>query len=238
MTVTFELRDGVAWVTLNRPEVLNALNLQMRDDLWALLDVLELDPEVRVVVFRGAGQAFCSGADLNDFGTAPSYVESRRGRAERDLWGRIARLDKPLIAAIHGYALGAGLELSLLCDFRIAAAGARLGLPEVGLGYLPTAGGSQTLPRIVGPGRALDLILTGDSVTAERAFELDLLHEVVPGDALQPAAEALARRLASTPVPALRATKRAVLDGLDLDLARGLYNEALLGARLYAAGAA
>ena len=230
----FDLHYGIAWVTLNRPAVLNALNLEMRDELWALLDVLELDPDVRVVVFRGAGTAFSSGADLNDFGTAPSYVEARRGRTERDLWGRLARLDKPLIAAIHGYALGAGLELALLCDFRIAAEDARLGLPEVGLGYLPSAGGSQTLPRIIGPGRALELILTGDPVTAERALELDLVHDVVPRDQLYPVAEVLARRLASAPNEAMRLTKRAVSEGLDLDLARGMRLEAMLGARLHA----
>jgi enoyl-CoA hydratase/3-hydroxypropionyl-coenzyme A dehydratase len=232
VTVLLELLRGVARVTLNRPEVLNALNLQMRDDLWALLDVLELDQEVRVVVFNGAGTAFCSGADLNDFGTAPSFIEARRGRIERDLWGRLAHLDKPLIAAVHGYALGAGLELALLCDFRIAATDARLGLPETGLGYLPTAGGSQTLPRVIGPGHALDLILTGDPVSAGRALELDLVHTVVPRDELSATAEVLAARLASFSPPAVRAAKRALVEGTDLALALGLRLEAVLGARL------
>jgi enoyl-CoA hydratase/carnithine racemase len=232
MTVLFDVRDGVAHVTLNRPVVLNALNLQMRDDLWALLDVIEIDQDVRVVVFKGAGAAFCSGADLNDFGTAPSFIEARRGRAERDLWGRIARLDKPLIASIHGYALGAGLELALLCDFRIAATDARLGLPETGLGYLPTAGGSQTLPRAIGPARALDLILTGDPVSADRALELDLVHAVVPRDELSATAEVLAARLASFSPPAVRAAKRALIEGIDIELALGLRLEAVLGARV------
>jgi enoyl-CoA hydratase/carnithine racemase len=232
MTVLFELRDGVAEVTLNRPQVLNALNLQMRDDLWALLDVLELDGEARVVVFKGAGTAFCSGADLNDFGTAPSFIEARRGRIERDLWGRLAHLDKPLIAAVHGYALGAGLELALLCDFRIAATDARLGLPETGLGYLPTAGGSQTLPRAIGSARALDLILTGDPVSADRALELDLVHAVVPREELNATAERLAARLASCSPAVVRAAKRAVIEGIDLDLARGMRLEAVLGAAI------
>ena len=231
MTLLFDLEDGVARVTLNRPRVLNALNLEMRDDLWALLDVIELDHDIRAVLFRGAGSAFCSGADLNDFGTAPSYVESRRGRAERDVWGRIARLDKPLIAAIHGYALGAGLELAMLCDFRIAAEDARLGLPEVGLGYLPSAGGSQTLPRLIGPGPAFDLILTGDPVSALRALELGVVNQVVPAGELETVAGALALRLAAMPAGPLRRLKRAVIEGLDLGLQTGLRLEAALAGR-------
>src|SRR3972149_6840331 len=144
-TVLHERRDGVAWVTFNRPDVLNALNLQARDELWATLDAIELDPEVRVVVFRGAGErAFSAGADISEFGTAPSFDAARRARLERDLWGRIARLEKPLIAAVHGFALGAGCELALLCDLRLASEDARLGLPEVALAYIPTAGGTQT----------------------------------------------------------------------------------------------
>src|SRR5205814_5641748 len=113
-TVLLDQRDGIAWVTFNRPAVLNALNLRMRDDLWAVLDIVDLDPEIRIVVFNGAGdRAFSAGADISEFGTAPSYVDARRARLERDLWGRLARTAKPLIAAIHGFALGAGFELSL-----------------------------------------------------------------------------------------------------------------------------
>jgi enoyl-CoA hydratase/carnithine racemase len=187
---------------------------------------------VRVVVLRGAGSSFCSGADINDFGTAPSYVDSRRGRRELDLWGRLASFDKALIAALHGYVLGAGLEMSLLCDFRIAADDAQLGLPEVGLGYLPSAGGTQTLPRLIGPGRALELILTGDPVSAVRALDLGIVRAVVPREALDREALAVARRLAGLPAEALRLTRRAVRQGLDLPLAQGLQLEALLGARL------
>ena len=138
----------------------NAINLEMRDALWSLLDAIEADDEVGVVVFRGAGDtAFSAGADISEFGTAPSYIEARRARLERDLWGRLLHFAKPTIAAIHGYALGAGCELSLLCDFRIAAEDALIGLPEAKLGYIPTAGGTQTLPRTIGPGRALDMLL-------------------------------------------------------------------------------
>jgi len=225
--VLFEKRDGVAWLTLNRPAAYNAINLDARDELWTLLEVIALDPEIGVVIFKGAGdRAFSSGADLGDFGTAPSFAEARRGRRERDIWGRLAFFEKPLIAAVQGYALGAGCELSLYCDFRIASEDARFGLPEVTLGYLPTAGGSQTAPRIMGIGRALDLILTGTPITAQQALDWGLVHQVVPREQLYETAEALARRLVAQPAAALQATKAAVIQGLDVTLAQGLELEA------------
>src|SRR5262245_21378849 len=126
-TILYAIDAGIAYLTLNRPEVLNALNLEMRDELWAALDAIEADPDVGVVVIRGAGQrAFSAGADILEFGTSPSYVEARRARLERDLWGRLLHFPKPLIAAIHGFALGAGCEMSLLCDLRVASEDARL----------------------------------------------------------------------------------------------------------------
>ena len=168
-TLLYDVRDGVAFVTLNRPDVLNALNLAMRDELWAALDAIEADTDVGVVLFRGAGErAFSAGADISEFGTSPSYDAARRARLERDLWGRMLHFDKPMIAAIHGYALGAGCEMTMYCDLRLASDDARLGLPETSLGYLPTAGGSQTLPRFIGQGRALDMILSAEPIGARR----------------------------------------------------------------------
>src|SRR3954454_12089970 len=168
-TVLYDSIDGVAFVTLNRPDRLNALNLEMRDELWGVLDVIELDDSVGVAVLRGAGErAFSAGADLSEFGTSPSYVEARDARLERDLWGRLLHFPKPLVAAVHGYALGAGCEMSMFCDLRLASDDARLGLPETSLGYLPTAGGSQTVPRIAGLGRGLDMVLGAEPVTAQR----------------------------------------------------------------------
>ena len=228
-TVLYDKRDGVAWITLNRPAVLNALDLEMRDALWAALDAAEADPEVGVVVFRGAGErSFSSGADVSEFGTAPSFDAARRARLERDLWGRLAAFPKPLVAAIHGYALGAGCELALLCDLRLASDDARLGLPEVNLAYIPTAGGSQTLPRTIGRGRALDMILTGEAIPARQALDWGLLHWVGPRDQLYAQAEAYARRLLAQPQGALRLAKRALVQGLDLPLAEGLRLEARL----------
>jgi enoyl-CoA hydratase/carnithine racemase len=229
MTIGYEVREGIAWLTLNRPEVLNAINLQMRDELWGAFDAIEADPDVSVVIFRGAGdRAFSAGADITEFGTAPSYDAARRARLERDLWDRMRRLQKPIIAAIHGYALGAGCELSLLCDLRIASEDARLGLPETSLGYIPTAGGSQTLPRTIGRGLALDMILTAEPITAAQALERGLVQRVVARDQLNAEAEALARRLLAAPKLAVRLAKRALVEGADLPLSEAIALESRL----------
>jgi enoyl-CoA hydratase/carnithine racemase len=230
-----EARDGIAFLTFNRPEVHNAIDLEMRDALWALLDAIEADDEVGVLLFRGAGdEAFSAGADLTEFGTAPSYTEARRGRLERDVWGRLLHFPKPSIAAIHGYALGAGCELSLLCDFRIAAEDAVIGLPETKLGYIPTAGGTQTLARTIGTGRALDMLLTAEPIDARRALDYGLVQQVVPISELDAAAEALAKRLLAQPAAALRAAKRTLVEGRELPLTEALRLERHLGRLLHA----
>ncbi|TMG05528.1 MAG: enoyl-CoA hydratase/isomerase family protein [Chloroflexi bacterium] len=221
--------EGLAWITLNRPDVLNAINMQMRDELWDLMHAVRDDPDVRVVIFKGVGnRAFSAGADISEFGTAPSYVEARGARRDRDLWGFMLSLDKVLLAAIHGFALGAGIELPMCCDFRIASEDVRLGLPEVGLGYIPSAGGTQTLPRHVPPGIAMTMILTGDPIDAETAYRYGLVQRVVPRDRLYREAEALARKVLAQPAQAVRLAKRAVVEGIELPLAQGLALESRL----------
>ena len=237
-TIIYEKTDGIARLTLNRPAVLNALNLEMRDELWDALGAFRDDPDARVLILRGAGKAFPAGADISDFGTAPSLTEARRARRERDVWDLLLHLPKPTIAAVHGYALGAGCEMALLCDLRIAADDASFGLPEVGLGYIPSAGGTQTLPRTIPPGVAMQMILSGDSINAVEAYRLRLVHRVVPRDELDAAAGAWARTLAERDARALAYAKEAVVHGLDLSLADGLALEAALGKRLRAEGAA
>ncbi|MEE8369321.1 MAG: enoyl-CoA hydratase/isomerase family protein [Dehalococcoidia bacterium] len=227
--------DGVAWVTLNRPQLLNVIDMRMRDELWEVAHAARDDPGVRVLIFRGAGErAFSAGADIGEFGTAPSYVESRRARRERDLWGFILSLEMPLVAAIQGYALGAGIELPMCCDLRIASEDARLGLPEVGLGYIPSAGGTQTLPRHLPPGLAMQMILTGDPIDAATALRYGLVQRVVPRDRLYAEAAALARTLLSRGPLALRLAKRALREGLEMPLAQGLALESRLAARALA----
>ena len=234
-TLLYDKQDGIAWITLNRPALLNAINMRMRDELWDVVQAVRDDPDVHVVIFKGAGErAFSAGADISEFGTAPSYVESRRARRQRDLWGLILSLEKPLIAAIHGYALGAGIELPMCCDLRIASEDARLGLPEVSLGYIPSAGGTQTLPRHVPPGVAMHMILTGDPIDAGTALRHGLVQRVVPRERLYQEAELLARTLMSRGQLALGLAKRAVLEGLELPLAEGLALERRLAARALA----
>jgi enoyl-CoA hydratase/carnithine racemase len=230
----FEKGDaGIAWLTLNRPDVLNAANMAMRDALWSALEAVRDDPEIHVAVFKGAGErAFSAGADITEFGTAPSYVEARRARHERDLWGLMLSITKPFVAAIHGFAYGAGCELSLCCDIRIASDDASFGLPEVHLGYIPSAGGTQTLPRTVPPGVAREMILSGEPIDAQRALAIGLVTRVVPRDDLLREADYIAMRLAAQPQRALRAAKEAMIRGADLPLEAALHLEQLLAARL------
>ena len=236
-TLLLEVENGIAWLTLNRPRLLNAYNVQMRDELYEALGLIADHPELRVVVFRGAGdRAFCAGADLTEFGTAPSQAIARRVRFERDVWGRFLALRKPLIAAIHGYCLGSGLEIALCCDIRIASADARFGLPETGLGMIPAAAGTQTLPRAIGVSRALYLQLAGQQVNPQAALQMGLVNGVVPSQDLYGAALSTATLLAGLPAAAIGAAKEAVYRGMDVTLVQGLDVELRLALALAAEG--
>jgi enoyl-CoA hydratase/carnithine racemase len=235
-TLAYEKQGPVATVTLNRPEVLNAYNIAMRDDMYEILEAIRDDPEVRAAILCGAGEhAFCAGADLTEFGTAPSQAIARQVRWERDVWGLFLSLDIPIVAAVHGYVLGSGLEMALLCDIRIAAEDAVFGLPETRLGMLPAAGGSQMLPRLIGTGQALDLLLTGRRINAIKAYDLGLVARVVPRNQLmEEAREVVAAILASDP-EGVRRTKKAVQYGMDMALTEGLEMEAHMAAALFRA---
>jgi len=207
----------------------------MRDELYEVLGAIRDDPEVEVAIFHGAGEkAFCAGADLTEFLSAPSPVIARQVRWERDIWGRFLGIAKPLIAALHGYVLGSGIEIALCCDIRLASEDAQFGLPEVGLGIIPAAGGSQTLPRIIGRSRALEILLTGRRIEADEARRLKLVNRVVSRADLLPEAEKLANRIKAYSPLALSYAKQAVTRGLDLSLGEGLELEARLGNRLLA----
>ena len=152
-TVLLDKAGAVAVVTLNRPAVINAFNVQMRDDLYSTLEAVRDDPDVRSILITGAGdRGFCAGADLTEFGTAPSQTVARQVRWERDLWGLFLSISKPLTAALHGYVIGSGVEIACLCDIRIASENSVFRMPEAALGMVPAAGGSQTLPRTIGLG--------------------------------------------------------------------------------------
>ena len=231
-TVLFEKDGPVGYVTLNRPRVINAVNVQMRDDLYQAMSAARDDPDISVIILKGAERGFCSGADVSEFGTAPSPIIARQVRWERDQWGLILGIPKPIIVAIHGYAIGAGIEMSLCCDLRIASEETRFGLPEVALGMIPAAGGSQTVPRHLRLGHSMEVLLRGDLIGAEDALRMGLVQRVVSREALLPTAEAWAHRLASFDQRAVRAAKEAVYRGLDLPLPQALEMEQALVARL------
>ena len=232
-TIMLEKRDQIAHISLNRPSALNAYNVQMRDEFFEALAAVELDDEVNALIISGQGRAFCAGADLTEFGTAPSQVVARQVRWERDVWGRLNSLAIPVIAAVHGYCIGSGIEIMLLCDLRIAADDTVFSMPELHLGMIPAAGGSQTLPRNCSPSAALDLLLTGRRTNATEALELGLITQVVPGQELMETARAFASRFGSDASGTANNVKRAIREGMDLSLREGLELEARVATTVY-----
>ncbi|MDH3797075.1 MAG: enoyl-CoA hydratase/isomerase family protein [Desulfobacterales bacterium] len=231
-TLIYEKEGTLALVTLNRPRVLNAFNIQMRDDLFEVLTAIRDDDEVRVALLKGAGEkAFCVGADLSEFLTAPSPVAARQIRFDRDVWGLLLNIPQPLIAVLHGYVLGSGIEMALCCDLRIASDDAQFGLPEVELGIIPAAGGTQTLPRAVGRACALEMLLTGRRINAQEALQRKLVNRVVPADRLLETARGMAEKIAARDPDIIKGIKKAVMDGMDLPLAQGLDLEKMLATR-------
>jgi enoyl-CoA hydratase/carnithine racemase len=221
--IIYEKQDNIAYVTLNRPRALNAYNIRMRDELFEVLGAIRDDPEVRVTILKGAGEkAFCAGADLTEFLTAPPPVFARKARFERDIWGRFLSIQKPFIAALHGYVIGSGIEMSLCCDIRLASEDARFSLPEINLGMIPAAGGTQTLPRVVGKGYALNLLLSGGYIDAVQAKHLKLVNHVLPKQNLLTEAESLARKIAGYNCLAVSSAKQAITRGLNMSLQEGL----------------
>jgi len=225
----YEKRNGIAYVAVNRPEKLNALNRKTMDELHDCFQGIERDDEVRVVILTGAGEkAFVGGADLNEL-AVQTPVEGKelsvRGQKILDL---IEHLGKPVIAAVNGYALGGGCELALACTIRIASENARLGQPEVRLGLIPGYAGTQRLPRLVGRGRALEMVLSGEPVSAAEAYRIGLVNQVVPAQDLIAAAEKLARKILANAPLAVKFALEAVNHGLEMTQAEGQFLEANL----------
>jgi enoyl-CoA hydratase/carnithine racemase len=223
MEITVEQRAGAAWITLNRPSAMNALSRQMLIELAAAIRALRADPAVRVVVVTGAGdKAFCAGADLKERRTM-SLDETRAFLIELNaLLDEVTKFPAPVIAAINGAAFGGGLELALACDFRLAAESAEMGLPEVRLGIIPGAGGTQRLARIAGVPVAKELILTGRRISAHRAFELGVVSLVVAPGELIAAVERLAAEIAECAPLAVSEAKHAIDVGPSLTIADAL----------------
>ena len=232
--ILFECRDGIAYLTLNRPEVLNARNRQMREELIDAVTTIRSDPEARVVILTGAGErSFSAGRDLKEAAQEEvGVVAARQAKMEISDTEMIARLNKPVIAAINGFALGGGCELALACDIRVAVEGAKVGLPEVSRGMIPGSGGTQRLSRVVGLGKALELILTGTVIDAEEACRIGLVNKVVPRDQLMAAAEEYAHAIVAKAPLAVVFAKEAVREGYEMSLDDGLRLETDLSALL------
>ena len=212
--------DGIATVTLNRPQVLNALNQALMEELASAMEALDRDDAVRCLVVTGNARAFAAGADVHEFVDATPADMVRAYRFQQ--WERIRRIGKPVIAAVSGYALGGGCELAMLCDIIVASETARFGQPEIRLGLIPGAGGTQRLTRAIGKSRAMELILTGRSITAAEACALGLVSRVVPVELYLDEAKALAREIAAQPPIAVRMAKEAVLQAFETPLGGGL----------------
>ena len=232
-TLIFEKKDSIAYITLNRPNVLNTYNTRMRDQLYQVLSAIRYDTEIRSVVLKGAGErAFCAGADLSEFLTAPSPTIARQVRWERDIWGLFLSCPRPIIAALHGYVLGDGIEMALCCNIRIASDDAQFGLPELGLGILPAAGGTQTLPRVVGRAKAMEMMLTGTRMSAKEALDIGLVNRVVSKNELYSTADKMAQQIAQFNPVVVNSIKQAIIRGLELSIGQGLEIEKLLASTL------
>ena len=221
--ILVDVEAPIATVTLNRPKVLNALSPDLVREVNHALAELDADEAVRAVVLTGGPRVFAAGADIGDMADRSAVEQLLRDQTGR--WAGIAAFSKPLIAAVNGYALGGGCELALMCDVIIAGDSARLGQPEINLGIIPGAGGTQRWPRTAGKHAAMEVMLTGSAVTAHRAYELGLVNKVVPAEMTIALAQRMARQLAEKPPLALRMAKEAVLKAFESPLAEGLAAE-------------
>ena len=233
--VLYEVYEGFAQITLNRPDKHNALNLELLKQLSAAFDRAESDPGIQVVVLAGAGKAFCAGADVREMQAVRTLADGERWVGERALYlERVGRCPKPVIAAIHGYALGGGLELAMQADLRVCGQSAWLGQPEIRLGLMPGAGGTQRLTRLIGLGRALEWLMTGERMGAEEALRVGLVNRVVPDDQVVAVAHQLARALARQAPLGLLLIKRCAREGLEMPLPQALAMERQAFAQLLA----
>jgi enoyl-CoA hydratase len=224
-----EIHDSLAVVTIDRPKVLNALNAQTVEEIGVVFTQLRDDDSVRAVILTGGGEkAFVAGADINELATKNSITGKETSQQGQQVFSMIERFPKPVIAAINGFALGGGCELALACHIRIASEKAQLGLPEVTLGIIPGYGGTQRMVRLLGKGKALELICTGDRIGAAEAERIGLVNKVVPPDQLMTAAEEMARKIMARGPLAVRAAIEAVVHGSDMAQDDGLFLESTL----------
>jgi enoyl-CoA hydratase len=229
--ILFDVEGPIATLTINRPDKRNAVNNATVEEIDQVLAQVEKDTELRVLILTGAGdKAFVAGADIHELDKRDTLLGRIETRRRQEVYNRIEKLDIPSIAAINGWALGTGLELAMACTIRVASSKASLGQPEVKLGITPGAGGTQRLPKLVGLGRAMEMILTGDPVSAETALAMGLVNKVVAPEQLMTEVQKLAGTLASRPRLAIQYAKEAVLQSAEGSLAEGLAHESYLHA--------
>jgi enoyl-CoA hydratase len=217
--IIFKKENKIGFITLNRPEVYNALNAALLGELEEVVEEVKKDPEIGVVILTGAGEkAFVSGADIGEIPASNAILAWATSRDHQSILNQLERLGKPSIAAINGYCLGGGLELAMACTLRIASENAKLGLPELGLGLVPGYGGTQRLTRLVGRGKAFEMILTAKPIDAQEAFRIGLVNQVVPLAELIPKAKEMAESILKNGPTAIRLVMELVLRGLDISL--------------------
>src|SRR2546423_148323 len=227
--ILFEKKNSIAYVTVNRPKVLNALNMATMEELRAAFHEIKNDTSVRVVIFAGAGEkAFIAGADIGELAKHDAVSGKEYTHRGQSVLNLIENLGKPVIACINGFALGGGCEIAMACTMRLASETARLGQPEVKLGIIPGYGGTQRLPRLVGTGLAMQLVLTGEMISAQEAHRISLVNEVLPADRLVPRAEEIAAKIIANAPLAIQYCMEAVNQGMNMTLQQGLFLEATL----------
>ena len=217
-TIDYLKENRVGTIYLNRPSVHNAYNTTMRDELSEIIYVTQTDPEIAAIVIAGRGPDFCSGADLTEFGSAPSVTAARQARWERDLWGQLLNVQKPVLAAIQGHCIGLGIEMAMLCDLRIASEKAKFSMPEVGLGLIPAAGGTQTLPKSLRFSDSLQMLLTGQVMNAKDALCKGMINRVVCHNQLYQETMKLAQYLVRVDSTLFSMLKKGLWDGISLSL--------------------
>src|SRR5450432_2744648 len=227
--ILLEKKNSIAYVTVNRPKVLNALNMATMEELRTAFHDIKNDAAVRVVIFTGAGEkAFIAGADIGELAKQDAVTGKEYTHRGQNVLNLIENLGKPVIACINGFALGGGCEIAMACTMRLASESAKLGQPEVKLGIVPGYGGSQRLPRLVGKGMAMQLVLTGEMISAQEALRIGLVNEVVAAAELIARAEAIAGKIAANAPLAVQYALEAVNKGMEMPLTEGLFLEATL----------
>jgi enoyl-CoA hydratase/carnithine racemase len=227
--ILLEKKNAIAYVTVNRPKVLNALNMATMEDLRGAFHDIKNDKNIRVVIVTGAGEkAFIAGADISELAKHDAVSGKEYTHRGQNVLNLIENLGKPVIACINGFALGGGCEIAMACTMRLASENAKLGQPEVKLGIIPGYGGSQRLPRLVGKGLAMQMVLAGEMITAQEAYRIGLVNEVTAPAELIPRAEAIAAKIIANAPLAVQYAMEAVNKGLEMTLAEGLYLEAVL----------